>query len=138
MIWDHEAALKRDVVAYWEAEPRNRPVKITPINRDPMFWTEGYITCYKFIGGRPLAEAVQILGLKPIEFVGGAYFFEFTRFPAPGEFELKGYSQCPDGEPWTPESEYPKGLGAAQWQVKRNTFIPSHIAAIVRAGGMIP
>lgn len=138
MVWDHEAALKREVVAYWEAEPGNRPVKIVSIVHQPMFWTEGFVTCYKFIGGRSLDEALEILGLKPKDFILGAYFYEFMRLPAPAEFELKGYSQCPDGETWTSASDYPPGLGAAQWRVKRNTFIPSRLVAIVDSRSSIP
>lgn len=103
-----------------------------------MFWTEGFVTCYKFVGGRTLPEAEQILGLPAGELAGGAYFFEFLRLPAAAEFELKGYSQCPDGKPWEPWGKYPPGLGAAQWRVMYNTYIPSRLAAIVEANGKLP
>jgi hypothetical protein len=63
--------------------------------------------------------------------------YEFQRLPREDEFDLRGYSQCPNGEPWTPESDYPPGAGVAQWQVKRNTFIPSRLVAIIRPGEVI-
>jgi len=130
----NEAVLKKLVIAAWESDPLNRPVKITSIVRDPTFWTEGFITSYKFIVGRSLAEAEQILGLKSSELLAGAYLYEFMRLPAANEFELKGYSQCPDGKNWQPKSEYPAGKGAPQWRVKPNTFIASRLVAIVEPG----
>jgi hypothetical protein len=130
-----EAVLKKQVIAAWESEPLNRPVKITSIVRDPMFWTEGFITSYKFIAGRSLNEAEGILGLKSGDLLAGAYMYEFMRLPTADEFELKGYSQCPDGKNWQPESEYPAGKGAPQWRVKPNTYIASRLAAIVDPGG---
>lgn len=138
MIHDHIAVLKREAIAYWEAHPLNRPVKVTSIVRDPMFWTEGFITCYKFVAGRTLAEAEKILGLPSGELAAGAYFYEFMRLPTAAEFELKGYSQCPDGKPWTVDSNYPSGLGAAQWRVKPNIFIASRLAAIVEPASKFP
>jgi len=135
MAHDHEAVLKRQVIAYWEASPHNRPVKVTAVVRDPMFWTEGFITCYKFVAGRTLEEVEKILGLPSGELGTGAYFYEFMRLPKANEFELKGYSQCPDGKPWVPGSKYPPGLGAAQWRIHKNTFIASRLAAVVEPGG---
>lgn len=64
MFPDPVAVLKREVIAYWGAEPGNRPIKVTSIVRDPTFWTEGFITCYKSVGGRTLSEVEQILGLR--------------------------------------------------------------------------
>ncbi len=138
MAHDHEAVLKREAIAYWEANPLNRPVKVTAVIRDPMFWNEGFVTCYKFVAGRTLGEAESILGLRAGELAAGAYFYEFMRLPTTDEFELKGYSQCPDGKPWKPGSKYPPGLGAAQWRIKKNTFIASRLAAIVEYAGKFP
>jgi hypothetical protein len=133
----NEGVLKRNAVAYWMAEPRNRPVKLTNALREPAFWTEGYVTCYKFVAGRTLAEAEKLLGLPIGELRGGAYLFEFQRLPREDEFGLRGYTQCPDGKPWTPESAYPPGAGVAQWQVHRNTFVPSRLVSFVGPGEVI-
>jgi hypothetical protein len=134
MPHDAEAVLKKEVIAYWEKEPLNRPVKITSIVRDPMFWTEGFITCYKFICGRTLTDAERILGLPAGSVMAGAYLYEFMRLPSAGEFELRGYSQCPDGKPWEPGSKYPPGLGVPQWRVKPNSYVASRLVAIVEPG----
>lgn len=128
------AVLKRNAMAYWLAEPGNRPVKLTSMLRDPMFWVEGYITCHKFVAGRSLAEAERVLGLPQGELQGGAYVYEFQRLPEAHEFDLRGYTQCPDGQAWSGSGPYPPGTGAAQWQVRRNTFVPARLVAIVRPG----
>ena len=72
MAHDHEAVMKREAIAYWAADPLNRPVKVTAILRDPMLWTEGFVTCYKFVAGRTLGEAESILGLPIGELAAGA------------------------------------------------------------------
>ena len=135
MAWDEETIRRRNVIAYWELKAENRPVKITGILRHPGLWAEGYITCYKFVAGRSLEDVERILGLKVGELAGGAYLYEFMRSPSASEFELRGYTQCPAGENWTAASDYPPGLGAPQWEVTREAYIPSRLAAIVDVGG---
>jgi len=129
--------IKQDAIAYWKLEPLNRPVKITSLGRDPMFWAEGYVTCLKFIAGRTLAEAEHILGLREGELAAGAYVYEFLRYPTADEFDLRGYTNTPGGQPWTPASSYPAGAGAAQWEVRKNSHIPARLIAIVQPGQVI-
>lgn len=138
MAHDHVAIQKRQAVAYWKSTPGNRLVKITSIARSPMFWAEGFATCYKFVTGRTLHEAEKILGLKVGELASGAYVQEFLVLPAEHQFELKGYSQCPDGVNWTPASAYPAGRGAPQWRILPNTFLSTKVIAAVAPGGTIP
>ena len=138
MLEDPNSIMKRQVIAYWQQEPLNRPVKITSLLREPMLWTDGYITCYKFVAGRTLADVERLLGLPASELGGGAYLYEFMRLPAAPEFELRGYSQCPDGNEWKPDSKYPAGLGVPQWQVGRQAYIPSRLAAVIAAGEKVP
>ena len=138
MTHDHVLVQKRQALAYWRQGPPNRPVKVTSLSRAPMFWAEGFITCYKFIGGRTLSEAEKILGLKHGDLDAGAYMHEFLVLPTEDQFELKGYSQTPDGQNWTAASEYPAGLGASQWRILPNSFIPSRVAAAVKPGGRFP
>jgi hypothetical protein len=133
-----EAVIKKQAIAYWQQGPLNKPVKLTSVARDPMFWTEGYITCRKFIAGRSLSEAERILGLRPGELAGGAYLYEFLRLPTADEFDLRGYTQTPGGEPWHPASTYPPGAGAAQWQIRKNSFIPSRLVATIQRGQTVP
>ena len=138
MAHDHVAVQKRIARSYWARNALNRPVKVTSLARPPMFWAEGFVTCYKFVGGRTLHEAERILGLRAGELAAGAYFHEFLALPSEDQFELKGYSQCPDGQNWTPASAYPAGLGAPQWRILPNTYVPSRVAAVVRPGGRFP
>lgn len=134
MTQDPSLFMKRQVIAYWKHEPRNRPVKITSINRHPTLWTEGYVTCFKFVAGRPLQEVELVLGLQKAELQTGAYLYEFMRLPTETEFELRGYSQCPDGKPWTADSTYPAGRGAPQWEVTKDAYIPSRLASVIGPG----
>jgi hypothetical protein len=129
-----QAVLNRNVIRYWTHSILNRPVKLTSLQRPPMFWTEGYVTCYKFVAGRTLGDAERILGLKAGELGGGAYFYELARLPTTEEFATRGYTQTPDGIPWDPSSEYPIGAGAAQWEIYRNTYIPSRLIGIIHPG----
>ena len=130
---DH-ALLNRNAIAYWTQSVLNRPVKLTSFRRPPMLWTEGYVISYKFVAGRTLSEAQRILGLISGELEGGAYRYELARLPTPEEFDTRSYTQTPDGIPWDPSSEYPIGAGAAQWEIRRNTHIPSRLIAIIERG----
>ena len=133
-----QAVLKRNAIAYWQQGARNRPVKVTSFSRAPTFWSEGYITCHKFIAGRTLSDAEKILGLRPGELNAGAYLYEFLRLPTADEFETRGYTQTPGGQPWHAGSVYPAGAGAAQWEVRRNTFVPTRLIAAILPGQNIP
>jgi hypothetical protein len=134
----NHAVLKRNAIAYWQQGSGNRPVKLTSVLRHPTFWSEGYITCHKFIAGRSLSEAERIIGLPLGELTGGAYLYEFLRLPAPEEFDTRGYTQTPAGQPWVAGSAYPVGAGAAQWEVRKNTHIPSRLVAVIQFGQVIP
>jgi hypothetical protein len=138
MAHDHVTIQKRQAIEYWRRSALNRPVKVTSLSRPPMFWGEGFVTCYKFVAGRTLDEVERTLGLKVGELTSGAYILEFLALPTEDQFELKGYTQCPDGQNWSPASDYPAGLGAPQWRILPNTFVPSRIAAVVQKGGRIP
>jgi len=133
-----ELILKRLVVSYWGQNSSNRPVRVARAIQEPEFWVEGYFSSYKFISGRRLPEVERILGFPTGYLQAGAYLYELTRLPCIDEFELKGYSQCPDGKPWTASSEYPVGAGAPQWRIKRSYYIPAKLLAIVESGGVIP
>lgn len=87
---DH-AVLNCNVIRYWTDSVLNRPVKLTSLQRPPMFWTEGYVTSYKFVAGRTLSETERILGLKAGELGRGAYFYELARLPTAEEFVSRGY-----------------------------------------------
>ena len=129
--------LKRNAIAYWQQGGGNRLVKVTSLARQPAFWVDGYITCYKFIAGRSLPEVERILGLMAGELAGGAYLQEFQRLPTHDEFETRGYTQTPDGRPWAPGG-YPIGAGAAQWQIRKDAYIPSRVVLVIESGQLVP
>jgi len=97
-----------------------------------MFWTEGYVTSYKFVAGRTLSEAERILGLKAGELGRGAYFYELARLPTAEEFVSRGYSRRPTAFPGTRAANTRSGL--AQWEIYRNTYIPSRLIAVIQPG----
>lgn len=111
MNHDHVSVQKRLAICYWQQSRMNRLVKVTSLSRPLMFWSEGFVTCYKFIAGRTLDEAERILGLKSGELSEGAYLHELLALPNEAQFELKGYSQTPDGETWTAAISYPSRDG---------------------------
>jgi hypothetical protein len=131
-------AVKRSAISYWQQSPLNKPVKLTSFSREPTMWGEGYITCHKFIIGRSLTEAERILGLRPGELSSGAYLYKFLRLPTIEEFDTRGYTQTPGGLPWQEGGAYPVGAGAAQWEIRRNTFIPTRLVAAIEPGQRIP
>jgi hypothetical protein len=140
MPWDHVAATKREVIARWATEPDFRPVRVTSIGpdptthaiRDPMFWVEGWITAFSFVRGRTLNDVERILGLNDKTLKKGAYFYQLKRLPAPHEFELEGYSHRSPVD-----RRYPRGLGAPQWFINKNTFIPGRVT-FIESDGTIP
>jgi hypothetical protein len=134
----NSAVLKRNAIAYWQQSPLNAPVKLTSLLRLPTFWSEGYVTCHKFIAGRSLSEAERILGLQHGELSNGAYLYAFLRLPTEDEFDTRGYTQTPGGENWEVGGLYPPGAGAAQWEIRKNTHIPTRLLAALRPGEFIP
>lgn len=120
----NHAALAPTVIALWKKGGGDSLVKVAPLgtvpdSRRPI----GYCTTLKFVVGRTPAEMERILGLAPESKLGaGADIFKVAPLPRADEFEMKGYSQCPDGLPVDPEAGvthplYPPGLGAPQWRL---------------------
>ena len=131
----NELILKCNVIAYWLQDPCNRPVNLTSVLRPPPFWAAGYVTCWKFLAGRTLQEAEQMLGLRAHELQGGAYWYEFQRTPQQDEFDARGYAQCPDGKAWKANSGFPSELGAPQWRIHADVHIPLRLLGFVAPGG---
>ncbi|MEG0244256.1 MAG: hypothetical protein RR726_17640 [Pseudomonas sp.] len=132
--------LKKQVIEYWKQSPANRPVRVVRAIQEPEFWVSGYFTSYKFISGRSLTDVERILGFEAGYLQAGAYLYEFCRLPCAEEFELRGYSQCPDGKPWSASSssKYPVGAGAPQWELKRALYIPARLLAVIESNGAVP
>lgn len=83
----------------------------------------------------PRAEALQeverILGLLPGELKDGAVLLRLNLLPLPHQYELRGYTQTPAGEPYA-GGAYPPGLGANQWEL--TVEVPATVLKIVQAG----
>jgi hypothetical protein len=108
--------IKQNVIAYWLEDPRmNWPVKVISAQRSPgaaagnIIPVRGCVVSAKFVLGRSLALAAQILGLHPGELNQGGVLLWLNRLPHPDEFDLAGYTNVPA------YPGYPVGLGSNQW-----------------------
>jgi len=132
--------IKQNVVEYWQSEAWNWPVKVISAGRGSalgasagrVLAVSGYVTSEKFVRGRSLDQVEKILGLLPGELKNGAVVLRLNVLPLPHQFELRGYTQTPGGEPYSPGGLYPPGLGANQWELKAN--IPATVWKVVPAG----
>jgi hypothetical protein len=126
--------VKQNVIAYWLEDPRmNWPVKVISAQRAASMGAavgrivpvRGCVVSAKFVLGRPLSLAEQILGLHPGELNQGAVLLRLNRLPQIDEFDLAaGYTNvaaCPG---------YPPGLGSNQWILTADVM-----ATVERASG---
>lgn len=118
-----EAKLKKLVVEMWNEGGLNRPVKVVPRGQGARSSTAGYISQEKFLKGRTPEQMEGILGFDGRQgrqyLSQGADIYLFTRVPAPHEFAFRGYTQLPNGQPWTGDPQWPPGLGAPQWELTK-------------------
>jgi hypothetical protein len=128
------AKLKQNIIAYWLEDPRmNWPVKVISAQRGAALGAtlgriapvRGCVVSAKFVLGRPLALAEQILGLHPGDLKQGAVLLRLTRLPLAHEFDLAaGYTNV------AAYPGYPPGLGSNQWIL--NTDI---LATVLKVAG---
>jgi len=111
------ARIQQNVIEYWNEDPRmNWPVKVISTQRAPgatvgqVRYVRGCIVSAKFVLGRTLQTAEQILGLRPGDLAQGAVLLRLNRLPQPNEFTLTpGYTNV------AAYPGYPPGLGSNQW-----------------------
>jgi hypothetical protein len=120
-----EAKLKELAISTWKISGPDSLVKVVSKARGAQEEAGGYITKLKFIAGRTPQEIEKILGLKTGELSEGCYVGSLKQLPKAHQFELKGYTNTPDGKPYAgpwpvPEGEYPPGSGAPQWRLKQS------------------
>lgn len=111
--------IKQNVIAYWLQDTRmNWPVKVISAQRGAtlnatagrVIPVRGCVVSAKFVLGRPLALAENILGLRPGELSAGAVLLRLNRLPNAVEFDLTpGYTNV------AAYPGYPPGLGSNQW-----------------------
>lgn len=113
-------------LSVWRRGGADTLVKVLPLGADPdEARNVGYCTTLKYIVGRSPAEMERIVGLaEGTKLVSGAEVFTVAPLPRVGEFELRGYTQCPGGVPtdapgYVAHPIYPPGLGAPQWDLAR-------------------
>ena len=131
--------IKQNVSEYWHAEGWNWPVKVMSAQRASALGAspgrvvavKGFVTSEKFVRGRPLEQVERILGLLPGELKDGAVLLRLNFLPLPHQYELRGYTQTPAGEPYA-GGAYPPGLGANQWEL--TVEVPATVLKIVQAG----
>jgi hypothetical protein len=118
------AKLKVMAISLWKRGGMDTLVKVVPRGTVPNpAYTAGYCTTFKYVASRTPMEIEEIVGLaKGSKLVGGADIFLVDPLPAPTQFELRGYTQCPGGiatnaTGYIPHPGYPPGLGAPQWEL---------------------
>ncbi|MDP4024916.1 hypothetical protein Q8W71_19990 [Methylobacterium sp. NEAU 140] len=112
--------------AVWRRGGLDTLVKVAPFGTVPdPARPIGYCTTLKYVVGRTPAQMEGIVGLADdSKLRAGAEIFTVAPLPAPGEFDLRGYTQCPGGVPtdapgYVAHPIYPPGLGAPQWDLAR-------------------
>ena len=131
--------IKQNVSEYWHAESWNWPVKVMSVQRalalgasvGQVVPVKGFVTSEKFVRGSSLEEVERILGLLPGELKDGAVLLRLNYLPLPHQYELRGYTQTPAGEPYS-GGAYAPGLGANQWEL--TVEVPATVLKIVPAG----
>jgi hypothetical protein len=110
--------LKRIAIESWSA---CRLVKVVSARKGPLSTVDGYITLEKYLLGCDCGEMARRLGLPSSSLYEGAYVMRLKRPPAPAEFELRGYTNTPQGKTYKPggKSDYPPGSAIPQWKLIR-------------------
>jgi hypothetical protein len=129
-----ESKLKALAIQKWSTGGSNGLVKIVSSERGPLSDVGGYITQEKYIMGKTPAEMEKLLGLPAGELKNGANAMRLNRLPTASEFELRGYTNTPNGQPYVTGEAYPPGLGVPQWQISRGVQIPATPTKFVGPG----
>jgi hypothetical protein len=155
--------LKSLVIEKWKSAPELWPVKVLSMNRTRELEEKqgglkldkvgGYFTCLRAIRAKTPAEMEAILGFENGTFSSGVSVWRLNSLPEPGDFNLRGYTQSPGGDPFdglvirrsdlsrpqflakdgTP-ARYPPGLGVEQWELKKDLLISATELERVPAG----
>jgi hypothetical protein len=146
--------LKALAIAKWNSAPELRPVKVLPLSRLAEIERKnggrrlervgGYFTCLRAIRGKNPHEMEEILGFAPGVYSSGASIWKFTLLPVAAQFELRGYTQLPSGNPFDgiilrcpgavrPQfltrdgeaAEFIPGLAVEQWELCPGIMLPA-------------
>jgi hypothetical protein len=89
----------------------------------------GCVVSAKFVLGRSLSNAEQILGLRTGELMAGAVLLRLNRLPSASDFDLAGYTNV------AAYPGYPPGLGSNQWVLTLD--IPATVLKTAGPGGKL-
>ena len=153
--------LKQLVIEKWQSGPELWPVKAISLMRlgelqsknDGQVNVGGYFTCLRAVRGRTPEEMADLLGFARDYLCSGVAILKFVRLPEPEEFELKGYSQTPEGKPFDgfvlrkagqQRPEYTDkngnsltfipGLAVEQWTIRSGLELPTVLLERVMPG----
>jgi hypothetical protein len=127
MTWDHEKKLKELAIESMNRPGIHRLVKVVPHQpgRLPALRIGGWVTQEKFIIGKTPEDVERILGFdgrRGQEYLPHGFdVYVITRPIQEDDSDLKGaYTYLPAGHEWDGvDRRWPPGLGATQWQLKR-------------------
>lgn len=145
--------LKQLAMEKWRSAAQLWPSKAMPLARlldlertsgGPIASVGGYFTCLRAIHGRTPEEMESLLGFTPGYYSSGVSVWRFSILPSPSQFELRGYTQLPGGNPFDgivlrlPGASRPRffgnqgeaisfvpGLGVEQWELRRGVLLPA-------------
>jgi hypothetical protein len=99
----------------------------------------GYVTQAKFVVGRTPEQMEAILGLQRGELKEGAYVMTIES-PQVDQFELRSYTNLPDGKVFVPGVSDPRwlpALGAPQWQISKGVLVRATGSKFVAPGAVL-
>jgi hypothetical protein len=156
------AKIKSMVMEKWRSAPELWPVKVLSLSRTreleqkqgrPLDLVGGYFTCARAIRIRTPQEMEAILGFAPGFFASGVSVWKLNQLPTADQFDLRGYTQLPGGEPFDGivlrRSDLPRpqffsqtgghldyipGLAVEQWELRRGLLLPASGLQRVPAG----
>ena len=154
--------LKSMAMEKWRSAPELWPVKVLSLSRTlelerrqgrKLDRVGGYFTCARAIRARTPQEMEAILGFAPGSFASGVSVWKLIQLPAPDQFDLRGYTQLPGGEPFDgivlrrggylrPEFysqtgghlDYIPGLAVEQWEIRKGLLLPASELERIPAG----
>ncbi len=146
--------LKALATEKWRSAPELWPAKVLSLARTvelerrqggkKLDRVGGYFTCLRAIRFKTPREMEDLLGFAPGAFSSGVSVWKFKTLPTADEFELRGYTQLPGGDPFDgmvlrrsgaarPEFfskdggklDFIPGLAVEQWELRRGLLLPA-------------
>jgi hypothetical protein len=147
------AKLKKLVFKKWQSAPELWPVKVISLDRlsglertngGKLDRVGGYFTCLRAVRRKNPRQMEALLGFAPGFYSSGASIWRFLALPLEDQFELRGYTQLPGGNPFDgivlrvagsnrplffgktgEELTYIPGLAVEQWELKPGFLMPA-------------